>query len=177
MRTRRSYLFFATLALTLAACGGGVADDDPASLPVNDDPASSGGAAAGACLAGEPDCNDIGDGQGAEPLPLPGDGEPGDAPPAGAPDALTISQALETEGVVVVAGFFFDDGSGPRLCEALAESFPPQCGGTSIAVTGYEEVIDVPLQSEQGVSWTDQTVTFTGEIVDGVMVVDPTVAG
>jgi hypothetical protein len=80
-------------------------------------------------------------------------------------------------GVVAVRGAFFDDGSGPRLCEALAESFPPQCGGGSLPVTGYEEVIDVPLQTEQGVTWTDQPVTFIGEIVGGVLVVDPTATG
>ena len=181
MKTRRTYLLVAMMALALAACGGGTADDDTASLPINDDPASSGGAAAGACLAGEPDCNDIGDDGGAEPLPLPGDDEPNDSSTSGGMvvDPMRVSEALtiDVEGVIAVQGFFFEDGSGPRLCDALAESFPPQCGEASIPVSGYEEVIDVPLQSEQGVTWTDQTVTFLGEVVDGTLVVDPTVAG
>lgn len=183
MKTRRRYLLVATLALALAACGSGVADDDPASLPINDDPATGGGAAAGACLVDEPDCDDIGADQGAEPLPLPGDD--GDGPGGSATSGgmvvapLTVSEALEggVSGIVAVQGAFFDDGSGPRLCEALAESFPPQCGGASLPVSGFEEVIDVPLQTEQGVTWTDQAVTFLGEIVDGVLMVDHTVAG
>ena len=177
MKTRRSYLLVAALALALAACGGGTADDDTASLPVNDDPASSGGAA-GACLAGDPDCNDIGDGGGAAPLPA--DDEPTDGGSSGmVVEPMTISDALVSDAgtVIAVQGFFFDDGSGPRLCEALAESFPPQCGEASIPVTGYEEVIDVPLQSEQGVTWTDQAVTFLGEIVDGTLVIDLGVTG
>ena len=59
----------------------------------------------------------------------------------------------------------------------LAESYPPQCGGASIPVTNYEEVVNVPLNSNQNVTWTDDRVTFFGEIIDGVFVVDPTVAG
>ncbi len=73
-------------------------------------------------------------------------------------------------------GFLLIDGDGARLCEALAESLPPQCGGASIPVSNYEEVLGTPLQSEQGVSWTDETVSFLGEIVDGTLVVDPFVA-
>lgn len=155
-------------------------------LPVNDDPGSTPPAAAGACLEGEPDCNDLG--------PLPADGEPGslpapqDLPPPvdpGVPSGmvvdggLTVSDALAggVTGVIAVKGYLLDDGSGWRLCEVLAESFPPQCGGESLGITGHEEMVDVPMLNEQGVTWTDAMVTFLGEIVDGVLVVDPTVSG
>jgi hypothetical protein len=40
-----------------------------------------------------------------------------------------------------------------------------------------EEAIDVPIMSEQGVMWTDQTVVLLGEYVDATLVVDPTVLG
>ena len=62
------------------------------------------------------------------------------------------------------------------MCDLLAESLPPQCGGAVISVTGYEEVLGTPLKSAQGVSWTDELVSLLGEIVDGTFVVDPTVA-
>ncbi len=65
----------------------------------------------------------------------------------------------------------------PRLCEALAESFPPQCGGASVPVSGHVGTSSIPLVSEQGVTWTDQPVTFLGEIIDGTLVVDSTVSG
>jgi hypothetical protein len=182
------------VALVAAACGGGDDDgsapqppgsEEPAPvLPTNDDPGATPPAAAGACLEGEPDCVDtlVGD---PVPLPPPGDDPAGDD---GGPvvsggmlvdGGLTVSEALATDatGVIAVRGFLLDDGSGARLCEALAESYPPQCGVASIAVTGYEEMVDVPLVQAQGVTWTDQTVSLLGEIVDGVLVVDPMVAG
>jgi hypothetical protein len=92
---------------------------------------------------------------------------------------LTISEALVggAPGVIAVQGFLFDDGSGPKLCEALAESFPPQCGGASIPVSGQVGPSDVPLVSEQGVTWTDQPVTLFGEIINGNFVVSSTVSG
>ncbi len=170
------------LAMVLAACGSEA--DQPSELPTNDNPGDT-PAAAGACLEGEPDCNDTGvitD----EPLPLPSDDggsqDDGGAVVSGGmtvDGGLTVSEALASDatGIIAVQGFLLDDGTGARLCEALAESFPPQCGGTSIAVSNYEEVLDVPLQSEQNTTWTDEWVTFFGEIVDGVFVVDPTVSG
>jgi hypothetical protein len=92
---------------------------------------------------------------------------------------LSVSEALATDatGVIGVQGSLFDDGTGARLCEALAESYPPQCGGVSIPVTGYEEVITVPLSNAQGVTWTDQPVSLLGEIINGTLVVSPTTSG
>ncbi len=186
MKTRwlRILAFVAVLALALVACGDGTVDEAPtASLP----PADGGDqppAASGACLEGEPDCVDtgvIGD-----PQSLPNDEEPtttdgGDVVSGGmtVDGGLEVSEALATDatGIIAVQGYLLDDGTGARLCEVLAESYPPQCGGASIPVTGYEEVIDVPLANASGVTWTDDRVTFFGEIVDGVFVVDPTVAG
>lgn len=173
MRTQRLALLLGALALVLAACGAAT----EAELPVNDDPDQA-PPAAGACLVGEPDCNDIGVPDGGE-LPLPSDD--GEVVTGGmvAGDGLTVSEAVDggAEGVIAVQGFLFDDGSGPVLCEVLAESFPPQCGGASLPVSGHEEAIDVPLVSEQGVTWTDQALVLFGEVVDGALVVDPTVLG
>ncbi len=73
-----------------------------------------------------------------------------------------------------MSGFLLVDADGARLCELLAESLPPQCGGVFVPIEGYEEVLAVPLQSAQGIEWTDQAATFIGEIVDGTFVVDAT---
>ena len=185
----------AALVLVVAACGGdsddeaapapttaAVQDADPAVLPPNPNPSDS-PPIAGACLEGEPDCQDI---PGQEPQDLPVfDEEPGsgDQPVTGmgavVDGGLTVGEALTTDatGILAVQGFLLDDGSGYRLCEVLAESFPPQCGGATVGITNFEEVLGVPLANSQGVSWTDSTVTFFGELVDGVFVVDPFVAG
>ena len=191
----RVVALLALVALVVAACGGDSSNDEPAPLapaagseqpdplPPNDDPGGA-PAIAGTCLEGEPDCLDtLEPGQEPQDLP-PSVDEPGTAGGSVAgggmlvAGGLTVSEALATDAIIIaVQGHLLDDGSGARLCEALAESYPPQCGGASIPVTGYEEVIAVPLASAQGVTWTDQSVSLFGEIIDGILVVDPTVAG
>jgi hypothetical protein len=166
-------MLFGILALVLAACGGGAQEEE---LPIDTGDAPP---AAGACLVDEPDCNDIGVPTDGGALPPPSDD--GEVVTGGmvADGGLTVSEALITDvvGVIGVEGFLFDDGSGPVLCEVLAESFPPQCGGASLPVSGHEEAVGVPIIAEQGVTWTDQPLVLFGEIVDGTLVVDPTVLG
>lgn len=177
----RMIALLTVLTLLAAACGGdgeATPSDDPAALPpaTEDAPPS----AAGTCLAGEPDCNDI-PGVGGDALPPPSDLEeqPGPATGMVVDGGLTVSDALsgDATGVIAVQGFLLIDADGARLCEALAESFPPQCGGASMPVTGYEEVLGAPLSNSGDVSWTGEPVTLLGEIVDGTLTVDPTVAG
>ena len=156
---KKLILIVAALALATAACGGG--EDDAAALPVNDgaDPSS-----AAACLADEPDCNDT---PGGEPQDLPTSGD--DA----AAIAVSVIDAVDMTGPAVVTGFLVDRGGDLRLCEALAESFPPQCGGESIALSDHDQVDPDDLQSEGAVTWTDYAVTISGEIVDGTLIATP----
>ncbi|MGI9649067.1 MAG: hypothetical protein ACR2OI_11155 [Acidimicrobiia bacterium] len=177
----------AVLALTAAACGAEddasaplapAGSDEPAVLPPNSNPDATPPDAGGTCLADEPDCQDLGPGQ--DPTDLPdSDGTP--ITPTGMPadGGLTVTDALASDvaGTLAVQGFLLVNAEEARLCEALAESYPPQCGGTSIVITGYEEMVSVPVVNAQGISWTDDLATFFGEIVDGTLVVDPTVTG
>lgn len=168
-------------ALLLAACG----DSGDSQLPPVDETTRTGPAVAGACAPGEPDCEDtavVGD----EPGTLPSAGEPGDGDdPATVSGGmivgggLTISQALSTDatGVLAVAGFIVDDGVDARLCEALAESFPPQCAGAFVPIVDYDQLDLGPLTSAQGIIWTEGTVVVFGELIDGALVADPNVAG
>ncbi|MDH3248211.1 MAG: hypothetical protein OEQ47_04585 [Acidimicrobiia bacterium] len=174
MRTRQRLMLCAVLVAVLAACGGDTNDEQ---LPIDSDPGSQ-PPAAGACLVDEPECNDTGVTGGGGELPLPTDD--GEVVTGGmVVEPLTVSQIMisDLSGVIAVQGFLFDDGSGPVLCETLAESVPPQCGGASLAVSGHEEAIDVPIMFEQGVMWTEQTVVLLGEFVDATLVVGPTVLG
>jgi hypothetical protein len=141
---KKLLILFAVFTLAVAACGG---DTDSASeLPANDDAAVS-GPAAGACLEGEPDCNDT---PGGEPQDLP---EPGtDSDPV---VNLSIADAAAASGQVTVTGFLVDVAGESRLCEALAESFPPQCGGASITMTSLDQIDPDELQTEGDVTWTD----------------------
>ena len=113
-----------------------------------------------ACLEGEPDCNDtLSPGDVPQDLPPSSDDEPGSITPIAVGGALignglTVADALATtaKGTLAVQGFVVDDGTGARLCDLLAESYPAQCGGDSMPVTGYEEVVGIPLSSTQGLA-------------------------
>ncbi|MCP4966996.1 MAG: hypothetical protein GY926_17410 [bacterium] len=156
---KKLLLLIATLVLLATACGGG--DDNAAALPANDgaEPAID-----TTCLADEPECDDI---PGGEPqdLPAPGDVEPMVAVP--------VADAVDMVGNVSVTGFMVDVDGVIRLCEALAESFPPQCGGASITITSSEQIDPDDLQNEGSLTWTDKGVTVFGEMVDGTLVVTP----
>jgi len=153
------------LALVMAACGSDETTSDvpldagnqqSADLPV--DSAGSNGGAGETCLADEPVCEDT----------FPDSGEPPAPPPPGVPVATVASTPID--GGFVISGFYFDDGTGVRLCEALAESFPPQCGGASIAFDNTAGADLGVLSIEQGVTWSDQPVLVEGSVVDGVFV-------
>ena len=75
----------------------------------------------------------------------------------GAPSPLTVAQALKTQtgeklrvrGAVVVTQ------NGARICDALAESHPPQCAGGARLLNLAAS--DLPPGSEEfaGVHWTE----------------------
>ncbi|MBK5269082.1 MAG: hypothetical protein JJE47_16800 [Acidimicrobiia bacterium] len=174
--TRRLAVLLAALMMIAAACSS-ADSDDPAQVPVNDQP-NDNPVASGACTIDEPNCNDTV--IGGEPQVLPGDNS--DAGSSGGmtvDGGLSVSDALSggVSGVLAVQGFIVDDGTGAKLCEALAESFPPQCAGASMPISGYETAITTPFINEQNVMWTDQTVSLFGEIVDGTFVVSSAVSG
>jgi hypothetical protein len=161
LELRRLAVVLAAVAVIAAACDAG--DDQPEGAPLASDAATD-----------EP----------ADLLPI-NDG------PAGAPNepvtpgvpwstelSMSVSDALsgDVTGAAAVKGFLVVDGGGARLCEVLAQSYPPQCGGEALPITNYGEFLGVPVQEAQGVTWTDDVVSFIGMIVDGTLVVDPTIA-
>ncbi len=170
---KRTYPIAAlVLALFVAACGTD-ATDATADLPVNS------GNNAQTCIAGDPDCQDLGP-QGSDDEPLFVDGEPVDGPPVDDTQSLpngslTIPDVLSSniDGGFAITGFYVDDGSGPMLCDALLESFPPQCGGDSIPVDNSAGVELDGLRTDSGVTWTDQPAVLVGEVIDGTFVVTP----
>ena len=112
-------------------------------------------------------------------LPACGGADERDDPPAavGVPagNGLTVSQALrsDVDDVLLVRGFLVVVDGDERICETLAESYPPQCGEASMPVRDLR-LVDLPLKREGATEWTEEAVTLTGRLEDGSFVVDPT---
>jgi hypothetical protein len=71
--------------------------------------------------------------------------------------ALPVPDALARRGEAArVRGSLFVEGNGRMLlCEAIAESFPPQCGGRRLEVVGLDLATIAALQSANGVRWAE----------------------
>ena len=86
------------------------------------------------------------------------DGGPADGPGMSVADALAHGP---TDDLVSVSGALFVAPDGTvRLCDAIAESFPPQCGGASIEVSGLDLSTVADLQEANGVRWAESIVLF-----------------
>lgn len=77
---------------------------------------------------------------------------------------LSVEGLLEAEpsGTVEAIGFVVIDATDARLCFALAESFPPQCGGASVEIVNPGD-LDVAFEESAAVQWTDSAVVVRGQ--------------
>ncbi len=127
----------AVAALMLAACAGAASPDD-AEAPT-------------AGRSADPGANTAQPGATATDR----DGTATD-PGSTAPRAYTVDQALTAgvDGPILVTGLLIDAGNGWRLCEAIAESYPPQCGGASVSVDGVDPA-EYDLERADGVRWSE----------------------
>jgi hypothetical protein len=90
--------------------------------------------------------------------------DPGVGPGLSVADALTHGP---TDDIVSVTGALFVTADGDvLLCDAIAESFPPQCGGERIVVDGLDLSTIGGLQEENGVRWAE-SVTLLGSVEAG----------
>ncbi|HJP70442.1 MAG TPA: hypothetical protein VJ975_01845 [Candidatus Limnocylindria bacterium] len=82
----------------------------------------------------------------------------------GGDTGMSVSEALghrATDDLVVVSGALFVNADGAvLLCEAIAESFPPQCGGARLEVHGLDLSSIDALQREGDVRWAESAVLF-----------------
>ncbi|HEV8282587.1 MAG TPA: hypothetical protein VGQ02_12050 [Candidatus Limnocylindrales bacterium] len=96
------------------------------------------------------------------------------APPSSDPgaaidtDALVAAAAAKDGQIVRVKGFFLASGGRARLCSVVLESYPPQCGGRTVAVSGevpadvlgaLEKTTD-PALAQATWGWVEATGTF-----------------
>ena len=90
---------------------------------------------------------------------------------------LTPEQALDASGEVTVEGTLIAvDGQPVRLCSAILESYPPQCGEPSLEVHGLDlDSLDLSGtregESVTPTRWSDRPIQVTGTVEDGVLVV------
>jgi hypothetical protein len=90
---------------------------------------------------------------------------------------LTPDQARDASGEVTVEGALIAlEGEPVRLCSAILESYPPQCGEPSIEVRGLDlDSLGLsetrPGEDVAAGRWSDKPITVTGSIENGVLVV------
>jgi len=97
----------------------------------------------------------------------------GGAPEHGGSTPLSVAEALRTRptGVIAVRGnaIVHPDGSA-RLCEGLAGSYPPQCGGKSVAVAGLDPGALEHPETAGGITWGEAT--LRGRLSGDVLTLD-----
>ncbi|MFC3689432.1 hypothetical protein [Aquipuribacter hungaricus] len=148
------------LALALSGCGGD-AGDGPATGAGATAAAGATGDAAAACLEGSVGCDDT-----------PGATGTGGVE-SGADGSVPVGEAVAggVQGPFLMSGYLVAVGGDVRLCEALAESSPPQCGGTSVPLEPAQPPAGATTTTQGDVTWSDAPVAVEGELVDGVFVV------
>ena len=94
-------------------------------------------------------------------------GAAGGTTPSAMGPGISVTEALASDqGPLLVNGYLVITPEGARLCEALAESFPPQCGGASLIVDEPDPSALEQVTTEGDVSWTEAQVQLLG-MVDG----------
>jgi hypothetical protein len=83
---------------------------------------------------------------------------------AGPPISIDEALASGSDEMLLVSGNLLALDDEVRLCSALAESFPPQCGGASLHVVGIKLAEVDGLITEGEVSWTDRPIELLGVV-------------
>jgi hypothetical protein len=81
---------------------------------------------------------------------------------------ITIDEAIDlgSSEPVLVNGWVRAEDGDIRFCDAVAESYPLQCVGTSLVVEGLELAEVDGLTRGAGVAWTERT-QLLGVVADG----------
>jgi hypothetical protein len=103
-------------------------------------------------------CGSAEDGDGAAQPPAPGY--------LGTGVGRTVEEALRAGGRQTVRGTLLARDGETRLCSAILESFPPQCGQPSLLVVGLDPAAVDGTTTAEGVTWSEREVTLHGT-VDG----------
>ena len=135
-----------------------------------------------ACAQDQPDCQDT---PATADLPTGGNDplapatEPDDGSVSSgmvADDGLSVSEAIAYEGPqpVAVHGYVVRTSEAAHLCETIAESYPPQCGGASLTLANPDATDDLPLIEEGDLQWSPDIVTLIGTVAGNEVTIDTT---
>ena len=105
------------------------------------------------------------------------DGDQFPGPISGIGPGISIGEAISSnlQGPLLVNGHLHVQNDQVRLCEVLAESLPPQCGGRTLVVKGLDLMTVDGLKKEGSVTWSDQLVQVLGTVDGEVLTVGGTV--
>lgn len=134
------------------------------------------------CVDNQPDCQDT---IITDDIPTGGDDPvaPTTSPSDGAvsnglivDDGLSVPEAIAYEGSepVAIHGYVVRTSESAQLCEALAESHPPQCGGASLILVNPNATDDLPLIEDGNVQWSPDVVVLIGTVTGTEFTIDAT---
>ena len=106
-----------------------------------------------------------------------GCGSDGASPPDGG-GPITVQQLLErsADSPIRVQGLLHADKGITRLCGAVLESYPPQCGAPQVELVGLDLSTVVGTTTVEGVTWKEGVTVTVARAGDGrftVSAVDP----
>lgn len=107
-------------------------------------------------------------------LTLAGCGSGDDGSPAvdpGGPMTVEQLQARSADAPVEVKGLLYFDGSEARLCEAILESYPPQCGEPSVQLAEFGRLDVEGTTTAEGVTWKEGAEVTVVRVADGRFVI------
>jgi hypothetical protein len=101
--------------------------------------------------------------------------EPGSNPASdsAAGPGISVAEARRSQldRPLLVNGYLVAEDSRVRLCDELAESSPPRCGGASLEVRGLDIDSLSDVDSSGDVRWSAQPRLLLGEVESGVLTV------
>jgi hypothetical protein len=77
---------------------------------------------------------------------------------------------MDSDEPLLVNGWIRAEGGEIHFCDAVAESYPPQCVGPELLVVGLKLAEVDGLQRASGVAWTERT-QLLGVVADGKITV------
>ena len=105
------------------------------------------------------------------------DGEPAPQPQPpiagiGAGPGISIDEAIafESNEPLLVNGNIWAEGDKVYFCDAVAESYPPQCAGVRLQVVGVKLAEVDGLQRVGDIAWSERT-QLLGVVADGKITV------
>jgi hypothetical protein len=106
------------------------------------------------------------------------DGEPAAPQPSqvagiAAGPGISIDEAIafESDEPLLVNGNIWAEGDKVYFCDAVAESYPPQCAGVRLEVVGVKLAEVDGLQRVGDIAWSERT-QLLGVVADGKITVN-----